>query len=309
MHSTKSKTKPKVNTGQQVTRLDFEAIGTSWTIEIFDWLDQEESRRLAGIIQSRIDEFDKHYSRFRNDSLVMAMTNPGSYKLPPDARPLFDTYRKLYGLTDGLMTPLVGAALAEAGYDAAYSFQQKQMHAPPSWNQALVYDFPALTVKVPVLLDLGAAGKGYLVDITGSLLKQEGIGSYCINAGGDMLHQGAAGDTIEVGLEHPDHDDMAIGVAKIGSQSICGSSGNRRKWGNLTHIINPKTLQSPKHIKALWVVADTALVADALATALFFVGPLQLQTDYTFEYAAMYDDNSLRHSKGFPATFFTDKDS
>jgi thiamine biosynthesis lipoprotein ApbE len=47
-----------------------------------------------------------------------------------------------------------------------------------------------LTVEVthPVMLDFGAAGKGYLIDIVADILRQEQIESFCVDAGGDMIY-------------------------------------------------------------------------------------------------------------------------
>jgi thiamine biosynthesis lipoprotein len=55
-------------------------------------------------------------------------------------------------------------------------------------------------------------------------------------------------------------------------------------------------------------VADTGLLADGLATALFFADAAMLQKHYNFEYAIVNNDFSLERSPNFPATFFTEND-
>lgn len=288
-------------------RLTFEAIGTVWTIEIFD-TGVRDAAGLQKDVLTRIDAFDKNYSRFREDSLVTRMSKTsGRYTLPGDARPLVDLYEQFYRLSGGAVTPLIGQTLASAGYDAAYSFKQGTVEAPPNWEKVLDYDFPHLTLNRPALLDFGAAGKGYLVDIIGKLLEDRGIRSYYIDAGGDSLYKTASDAPLEIALEHPADPTAAVGVAKVRNQSLCGSSGNRRTWGDGTyhHIIDPSTLQSPRHIAALWVSADSGLIADGLATALFFVPPGKLAGEFDFEYAIVRNDMSLEHSDNFPAEFFT----
>jgi thiamine biosynthesis lipoprotein len=108
-----------------------------------------------------------------------------------------------------------------------------------------------------------------------------------------------------VALEHPDDPTQAVGVATITNQSICGSAGNRRVWGDFHHIINPETQESPMHIKALWVVANSTLLADALATCLFFMDSSILKEHYDFEYLIVKDDYTTEQSLGFPAELFT----
>ena len=320
---------------------EFEAIGTRWNIELLEPLINDidyasddvrnaEADNLKRAIDGRIRQFDKDYSRFRHDSLVSNMARKaGSYTLPADARPLLDFYQQLYTLSDGAVTPLIGQTLSDAGYDATYSFKPGVLTVPPTWPEVLDYQFPVLTLKQPALLDFGAAGKGYLVDIISELLTNYGLANYCIDAGGDIVYRTTTSQHLEVALEHPTDFSQAIGVASLYNQSLCGSAGNRRTWtvnaGRQTyhHILNPSKLTSPDHIRAVWVVADSGLVADGLATALFFVKPEALTNvtniakltkparltkscaPYSFEYAIIYKDMSLQHSAGFPATFFS----
>ncbi|MDB5181924.1 MAG: FAD:protein transferase [Candidatus Saccharibacteria bacterium] len=288
----------------------FEAIGTVWNIDILDDLSTEQSAQTKANILARIEVFDKNYSRFRADSLVTKMAaRAGTYALPGDAQPLLDLYANLYKITNGAVTPLIGQTLAQAGYDAAYSLKEGTPTPPPAWEEALEYDFPRLTIKQMALLDFGAAGKGYLVDIIGNLLAEQGVQNYYIDGGGDILYRSVSDARIEVALEHPADPTQAIGIASILNQSLCGSAGNRRAWGKYHHILNPHSLASPKHIQALWVTADNGLLADGLTTALFFTDADELAKHFDFEYAIVHADNSLEHSANFPADFFTKSNS
>jgi thiamine biosynthesis lipoprotein len=299
-----SKSNPKP--GPKDSLLNFEAIGTQWTIELFG--QEHVPQTLVRAITSRIGAFDKHYSRFRDDSLVTAMADKaGDYDLPPDAKPMFDLYWDLYKITGGALTPLIGQTLADAGYDAQYSLQPKRLKRPPAWDDALDYNFPHLQVKHPVLLDFGACGKGYLVDIIAGLLSAHGITSFLVNAGGDMVHRGDA--SVLVGLEHPDNPSLAIGTMQLQDASLCGSAGNRRAWADYHHILDPQKLTSPAHIRAVWVYAESTMLADALTTALYFVSPETLGAHYRFEYAIIHDDYALTYSDNFPATFFNESDA
>ncbi len=285
----------------------FEAIGTSWQIDIYQDLSDKEQQLLLSTIKDRIATFDQAYSRFRPDSLVSEMAKKaGTYTLPNDAAPMMAIYEVMHRLTDGAMTPLVGQILVDAGYDAYYSLQTKEMHQAPAWDDVISYHSPTLTLKQPALLDFGAAGKGYLIDIVSGIIRDAGIHSFCVDAGGDIFYANTDPKTLSIGLENPSNLKQIIGVTQLPpGQSICGSAGNRRVWGEFNHIINPKTLQSPKNILAVWAMAKTTLLADALTTALFFVPALELQTTFTFEYIIVYADFSLEKSNNFPAELFT----
>src|SRR5690606_11370899 len=157
----------------------------------------------------------------------------------------------------------------------------------------------------PAILDFGAAGKGHLVDIISALLKQQGITEFCVDASGDNFYATEGADQLRVGLENPDNFEQVVGVASISNQSICGSAGNRRKWGEFHHVIDPVSLTSPTGISAVWVVADSALLADALATCLFFVEPATLLSTFEFEYAIVNAAQKLAVSSGFPGTILS----
>lgn len=284
----------------------FEAIGTSWSIDVAHPLHEDEAQVLFAKIQARIEVFDRAYSRFRADSLVTEMsTRTGTFILPEDAAPMMRLYEELYHVTKGAMTPLIGQVLVEAGYDASYSLQPKELHHPPTWEQAMAFSPPsALEVKQPIVLDVGAMGKGYLIDLVAELLLQAGIRSFCVEAGGDLRQSDEKGGALRVGLEHPADATQVIGVAEIVGKSMCGSAGNRRVWSTFHHIIDPHTLTSPKNILALWVVADTTMLADAMTTALFFAPPEQLLKYYRFEYVILYPDYTVKVSPQFPGELF-----
>jgi thiamine biosynthesis lipoprotein len=300
----KSNSKPQPN--RLSVQFYFDAIGTTWDITIDQPINPVRLAALRSAITERIAAFDATYSRFRSDSLVSRIAKQaGTYTFPEDAQPLIELYQQLYDITNGAMTPLIGQSLADAGYDADYSLRPGKLRMTPSWSEVLDYDHPQLTTNRPVLLDFGAAGKGYLVDIVSDLLANAGLNNYCVNAGGDMAIR-TTKQPLAIGLEHPAHEDEVIGVATVKNQSICGSAGNRRAWHGFNHVLDPRTNLSPSHLRAVWVVAETTLLADALTTALYFTDPDTLG-NYKFEYALLLEDYSLVYSENFPAEFFVNE--
>lgn len=292
---------------QPKASLTFDAIGTRWEIDIHQQLDNERLLSIEHTIKERIDVFDKTYSRFLNNSLITQISQvAGDYEFPEDAKRLFAFYRQLYDITAGKVTPLIGNLLIDAGYDAKYSLKPKnKLHPAASWDETMSYAHPKLRAHKPVMLDFGAAGKGYIVDIIGELLLAEGIKSYVVDAGGDILRRDVDNNKIRVGLGHPTDTTEAIGVALLDNGSICGSAVNRRKWAGLHHIMDPDTTSPVRDIIATWAMSDTALVADGMATALFFTKPAKLQSAFPFEYCLVRSDFSFDHSAHFPAEFFT----
>ena len=289
-----------------MTRYEFDAIGTKWQIDIS--MSRAEAREAGFLprITSCIEEFDKAYSRFRADSLVSRMSKEaGTFSLPSNAAPMLALYRDLYDRTGGLFTPLIGGMLEDAGYDAIYTLRQKkELEAAPSWDETFEYRSREneLVMRRPAMLDFGAGGKGYLVDLVAQIIESMGVAEYVRDAGGDIACKGNA--PIRVGLEDPEDATKAVGYCELQAGSICGSAHNRRAWGDFTHIMDPKKLSSPREISAVWVTAQNGLLADVLATALFFVPPETLRGAHDFEYVIMRSDRSAEKSQGWSGELF-----
>ncbi|OPC69897.1 hypothetical protein BAZ12_08715 [Elizabethkingia miricola] len=289
---------------------EFEAIGTQWYIGTEEPLKTSVKQRL----HQRIDVFDKTYSRFRSNSLITTIataTTGGKFQFSEDASPLFELYDKLHRITEGKVEPLIGSELELLGYDAKYSLQanpqagyfhsDKQL---PDWKKDVLREGNCLITERPVTIDVGAAGKGYLVDILSEILIEENINEFVIDGGGDIRHKG---DTeYIIGLEHPANREMVIGTAPLKDSAICASASNRRKWGNdLHHILNGRTGKPVEDVIATWVIAENALIADGLATALFFVGAEKLQPFFNFSTVRVFNDMSIDVSENFHGTLFT----
>jgi len=278
----------------------FEALGTQWGIETPAKLNKQTL--LA--IHDHIEAFDVAYSRFRNDSLVHEVsTHEGVFAFPHDAVKLFDFYRRLYELTHGKVTPLIGDMLERAGYDAHYTLVAKPQTPILSWDDVMRWNGEVLNTTQPVTLDVGAAGKGYLVDLLSELLEKEGILEYVIDASGDLRHKGSSPN--RVGLEDPREPGKVIGAIDVINKSLCASAINRRAWGNgLHHIFDPDTMLPTKEIVATWVITDDTMTADGIATSLFFVEPEVMSDTYQFEYVRMHADGAIDYSPAFEGKLF-----
>jgi thiamine biosynthesis lipoprotein len=281
---------------------EFDAIGTRWRIDTPDQL--SDSQRSA--VDERIERFDRDWSRFRDDSLVTRIArSPGRHRLPDDAGPLLDWYRELYDGTGGRVSPLVGRRLESLGYDATYRLTPAAELAPvPNWADAMAWDGEQLDTAKPVLLDVGAAGKGYLVDLVSDLLCSLGIEDHVVDASGDLRVHGAASE--RVALEHPADPTKAIGVVELHDGALCASASNRRSWGDgLHHVIDAVTGIPAAEVIATWAAASDALHADGIATALFFdPSPNLLQREDVY-YVRMFANGRVETSPSFPGEVFT----
>lgn len=278
----------------------FDALGTVWRIETAKPLSSQFKQKIV----DRIEMFDATYSRFRKDSLVTRISKQaGSYTFPEDANKLFSFYREIYDATSGQVTPLIGDMLSRAGYDANYSLEPQALQSLPEWHDAMQWREPVLQTYQPVLLDFGAAGKGYLVDIVSSILDEHAIDEYVIDASGDIRHKGTSEN--KVGLEHPYDAKKVIGVVDVQNKSLCASASNRRAWGEgMHHIFDPSAMTPVREVVATWVVADNTMLADGLATALFFTNPGELLETFQLEYARVFSGGEVQYSALFEGKLF-----
>jgi thiamine biosynthesis lipoprotein len=292
---------------------DFEAIGTRWQIETPAVLDAPVRRAVL----ERVERFDATYSRFRSDSLVTAIAeHPGRREFPDDAAELFGLYDRLATATEGAVDPLVGRDLELLGYDRDYSLRPvsdavrsaasgvTDARNRPTWSTDVAREGTVVTTERPLVIDVGAAGKGYLVDLVAGVLRDHGVDRYVVDASGDLVHAGP--EPIRVGLEHPLVAGQAIGVAEVQNASLCASASNRRSWGEgLHHILDGRTGNPAREVIATWVVAADTALADGLATALFFTGAHRLAETFHFSYVRLYADGRAERSRDFRGELFT----
>ncbi|NQD86546.1 FAD:protein FMN transferase [Paenarthrobacter sp. CM16] len=280
----------------------FEGIGTQWEISTPEALAPAVRRQLL----ETVSDYDMTYSRFRPDSLVSGLSRePGSITLPGHAGALLGVYAALYRLSGGAMTPLIGSSLERLGYDPAYTLTPAgNPVAPPRWEDVLDWTGTALTVSEPVVLDIGAAGKGQLVDLLAGVLGTNGHSDFLIDGSGDMLHAGT--HPVVVALEHPYDPGQAIGTVELNNSALCASASNRRAWGDGLHHVLDGTTGKPVHTTvATWTMAGSALEADALATALFMLEPTPLQEEFDFAWLRVSSSGAATFSDRFEGRLFT----
>jgi thiamine biosynthesis lipoprotein len=288
------------HTGWQSFR--FDGIGTSWEISTPAPLPPG----LRDSVLAEVERYDSTWSRFRRDSLVARMSvAPGQYQLPPEATGLAALYRELYRLSGGAMTPLIGESLERLGYDPHYSLQPRgEAAAPPAWDAVLEWNGTSLRTTAPVVLDIGAAGKGQLADLLAEQLTNHGVPDFFIDASGDLLNGGQ--EPVQVALEHPYDATRAIGTVPLGSGALCASASNRRAWGDgLHHVLDGTTGAPVRTVVATWARADTAMEADALATALFLVPAGHLERHFRFSWLKVFSNGSAEYSAEFEGALFT----
>ena len=136
----------------------------------------------------------------------------------------------------------------------------------------------AIVLEPGMEITLGGIAKGYAVDRGLEALRQQGIEHALIDAGGDI---GAFGgkpnnEKWELALRNPKDENSCLATFAISDGAIA-TSGNYERFfdpaAEVGHIMDPRTGYSSHASSSASVIAPTCTQADALATAVFVLGP------------------------------------
>ncbi len=129
-------------------------------------------------------------------------------------------------------------------------------------------------------IDLGGIAKGYAVDRAIAVLKDNGIKNAIVDAGGDIYCLGSKSKNLSwnVGIQHPRDKNKLISRISLKDKAVATSGDYERffviEGKKYSHIVNPKTGYPVEEVPmSVTVVADDCTIADALATAVFVLGP------------------------------------
>tara|TARA_Y100000588_G_scaffold319548_1_gene349640 strand:+ start:1390 stop:2316 length:927 start_codon:yes stop_codon:yes gene_type:complete len=133
-----------------------------------------------------------------------------------------------------------------------------------------------------VYVDLSGVAKGYAVDRVATLLQSTGHINYLVDIGGEFRAKGrnSKGQEWTIGIEGPVNGGRLIAIRRtiVLRNAGLASSGNYRNYFERDgvrygHTIDPRTGAPVQHnLAAVTVLDETAMLADAWATALMSLG-------------------------------------
>ena len=181
--------------------------------------------------------------------------------------------------TGGAFDPTMGATLEAGGFDREYRSGRRADSglgddAGVSFRDVRIdREARTITLEKPLLLDLGAVAKGLAIDMAARELAP--LRDFMIDAGGDLYAGGrnARGEPWSIGIRHPRRDGEWIETLAASNCAVCTSGDYERVTVDGHHLLDPATHRAATGLASATVVAPTAMVADALATAAFVLGP------------------------------------
>jgi thiamine biosynthesis lipoprotein len=138
----------------------------------------------------------------------------------------------------------------------------------------------AMLVGSGMRLDLGAIAKGYALEEAALVLRQLGIQCFLLAGSGDMVlgdpPPGLPGWRVEAGVfdtpEAPTRQFLSLANTALATS---GDSFQRAEIGGVrySHIVDPRTGIGMTDHGLVTVIAPSAMLADALSTAVSVLGP------------------------------------
>lgn len=171
-------------------------------------------------------------------------------------------------------------------------------------------DDDAGTVYLPeesMMIGLGGIAKGYALDRAAAALREAGIGSFLISAGGQMMAGGLRGDRPwRIGVRDPRKGPTDYFAYLVVTDTSVSTSGDYERSFILDgvryhHILDPRTgrpASPPDPLRSATVVCADATLADALSTALVILGrkkALTLVESLDGVEAVLVDDKAQVH--------------
>ncbi len=233
----------------------------------------------------RIEDLLTEFSETSQTALINKAAGLHPVQVDPEVYEIIKRSLKLSTLTQGAFDISAGAL------KRLYNFKGKQFEWPgdelvKQKLQTTGYNRIKLLADNKVYLEVmgmhiafGAIGKGYAADRVKNFLMSKGVRNGVVNASGDLTAWGkrADGSSWKIGIANPNVPSTILAWLSIENSSVA-TSGDYEQFTfhdniKYSHNVDPKTGYPVKGIKSVTIMSPSAELSDALATAVFVMGP------------------------------------
>jgi len=263
-------------------------LGTSYEVELVVRLGEEDlARRALDATRTECHRLERILSEWREDSEISLLNQrAGQHPVP------------VTELVEGLLAGALHVARVTKGtFDLTWAplgvlwDQAEQRDSPPEdaelaeTRRQVGFDKVSLEGGMVrfsspgVRLGVASFAKGWIIDALFRGLQRAGFPDIIVNIGGDLRitgrdSRGAAQVFKVLDPYRPTHAAARLVVLE-GALATSGNYLRRRRIGgkDYGHLFDPATGRPPEFDGSVTVLAADAAMADALATALFVMGP------------------------------------
>ena len=250
------------------------AFGSWWRAVLPAAADASEIGRAIEVVVSSVDNAMSPFKTSSEISRLNAATDTDWHRVTADTGQVIVESLRIASLTEGAFDPTVGPIVGRFGFGPITGTSMAGYE-----NLQLGEGMLRKTVR-EASLDLCGIAKGHALDRMADVLLALGVSSFLLEAGGEVLARGEHpnGRQWQAGIETPDTNTPAFQrIVKLGEMALAtsgdGINGGQEGGFSFNHIINPQTeLPVINDVASVSVVSETAMRADALATALMVMG-------------------------------------
>ncbi len=269
--------------------------GTTFTIKVSKLPSSMTGKRLRKQIKRLLDNLNGQMSTYQKDSELSKINanssadwlsvSPSLYAVLKQANSISKLSDGAFDITVGPLVNLWGFGPDPMSFVVPDKAEIEQKLKKIGYKKILFDDEKQKIKKLEpkLYIDLSAIAKGYAVDQVGLLLEQNEIAEYMVEIGGELKLRGhnIADKPWRIAVEKPTAGNRAIQKVLPLTDISLATSGDYRNYFELegvrfSHTIDPRKGRSIAHkLASVTILSDTAMKADAWATALMVLGAEQ----------------------------------
>ncbi|MEM7073963.1 MAG: FAD:protein FMN transferase [Pseudomonadota bacterium] len=278
----------------QTTRIELqgETMGTTFSIVAIDRTGAMDPAAVRTAVELTLKEVNAAMSNWDPESEVSRFNDSGTHPvaISPELAEIMQTANAVHVASQGAFDVTLGPLIALWGFghdtpDGRVPDLEDIKQAQSIIGQSDVLKLTRMPDTLQksderVSVHLAAIAKGYGIDRIAGTLQDLGLRDYMVEIGGDLVTAGLNDrDTFwRIGIERPDPTDKRVeDVIPISDQGMATSGDYRNYFEQdgvrYAHILDATTGHPITHTTAsVTVLADSAMLADAWATALLALG-------------------------------------
>lgn len=248
----------------------------------------QSGQNLTDSVYDVLESVGNSLNVFDEASLVSRVNHTDSLNVDRHFIRVYNASRKINELSNGAFDPTLGPLIRAWGFEKGHTATGDTLRLDSllkltGINRTELKGSIILKENPEIQFNFSAIAKGYGCDAIAEMLERNGVSSYLIEIGGEIRCNGHNPENGKwrISIDRPVLSDSVLHesqcVVEVGSAGIA-TSGNYRnfkrvKTGIYGHTISTETGRPVQtDILSATVVADDAMTADGLATAMMAIG-------------------------------------
>jgi len=260
------------------------SMNTIFSITIYSNIEKQKLEKIVDKAYKVVEELEEKFSVSKPKSIVSILSKEKKAPVDEEIYYILESARQFYKISSKKFDITIGSLVRcwgfyNEGYRLPTAIEILSAKRKVGFNN-LTYDRNFIKAKGEVFLDFGGILKGYAVEKVVKTLKNEGIETGIVNAGGNIKVFGKKPDGTpwRIGIRHPRKNGEIYKVIELNPQEAIATSGDYERYFitngiRYHHIIDPATGYPVKNeIVSVSVISTNAMLVDAYSTTFFLLG-------------------------------------